>query len=616
MSEGAVQSPAIGARLIEVKASDRVRATADGRSIDGWGKRWTSRLSGRTGLALVERVLLARGLSGSAGVAETFLNPSLKQLHNPSLMAGVDRAAERLLLAAKAGEQIVVYGDYDVDGVSASAILFHAIRTICADARVKTYVPHRLEEGYGLNAQSMAELCEGGANVIVSVDCGITAIEPAKVAKAAGVDLIITDHHNFADDGTKLPDAFSLVHPRLPGSEYPFGDLCGAGVAFKLAWRLMTLAHGSQKLPDSWRDVLLELLALASLGVIADVVPLLGENRVIARFGLSRLKHTSNEGLKALIAAAGLDGENVAAEDVGFKLGPRLNACGRMGHAREAVELLTTATGARAGEIAEQLTRQNNLRRATEKTIFEHACELAEKSGMTRDDRRAIVLAHSEWHPGVVGIVCSRLVERYARPALLLRDHEGVCHGSGRSVDGVNLHAVLSGCAHLLTQFGGHDMAAGMKLDAEKFGAFQEAFVSSVNDVLPAHELVRKAVFDSGALLQEMTVANVQTLERLAPFGRDNPSVRLRIPGVRVMQRPQLMGSTGKHLALVVGEGLEAGTGMQRAIRCVGFDKGSWIERLKVGQMLDVFGTPKINRWGGKMSVEMELLDVADGGSA
>lgn len=527
-------------------------------------------------------------------------------------MAGIDRAAERILRAAKSGEQIVVYGDYDVDGVSASAILFHAIRTISPNANVKTYVPHRLEEGYGLNAQSIGELCEAGANVIVSVDCGITAIEPAKVAKQAGVDLIVTDHHNFADDDKKLPDAYALVHPRLPGTTYPFGDLCGAGVAFKLAWRLMTLAHGSQKLPDTWREVLLELLALASLGVIADIVPLLNENRVIARFGLSRLKHTSNVGLQALIAASGLDGENVAAEDVGFKLGPRLNACGRMGHAREAVELLTTATGSRAGEIAEHLTRQNNQRRATEKAIFDHACELAEKSGMTSNDRRAIVLAHSEWHPGVVGIVCSRLVERYARPALLLREHEGICHGSGRSVDGVNLHGVLTSCSHLLTQFGGHDMAAGMKLDAAKFAEFQDAFVAHVNDVLPIHELTHKAVFDSGALLGELTIANVQTLERLAPFGRDNPNVRLRVANVRVMQRPQLMGSTGKHLSLIVGDGR---AGFERAIRCVGFDKGAWIDRLKVGQTLDVFATPKINRWGGKMNVELELLDVADCGT-
>lgn len=545
-------------------------------------------------------------------------------------MPGLDRAAERLLRAAKSGERIVIYGDYDVDGVSASAILYHAIRTVSSQANVTTYVPHRLEEGYGLNSHSIKELCDSGAHVIVSVDCGITAVEPALVAKQASVDLIITDHHNLpathsenhnTNDiahpkplpegrASQLPDAYSLVHPRLPGSEYPFSDLCGAGVAFKLAWRLMTLAHGSQKLPDAWREVLLELLALASLGVIADVVPLLGENRVIARFGLSRLKHTNNIGLKALISASGLDGENVAAEDVGFKLGPRLNACGRMGHAREAVELLTTAEGARAGDIAEQLTRQNNQRRATEKAIFEHACELAEQQGMTRDDRRAIVLAHSEWHPGVVGIVCSRLVERYARPALLLREHEGACHGSGRSVDGVNLHAMLTHCSHLLTQFGGHDMAAGMKLDASSFAEFQEAFVCKVNDALPIHELIHKSTYDTGALLRELSVANVQTLERLAPFGRDNPSVRLRVPRVRVMQRPQLLGSTGKHLSLVVRDE----TSPAHAIRCIGFDKGVWVQRLKIGQTIDIFGAPKINRWAGKMNVEMELLDVADAG--
>ena len=356
-------------------------------------RRWKRRGAGPSDPAmdvgpLMARILRCRGL-GDAAAAELFLSPLLKHLHDPSLMPDLDRAAERMLAAAKCGETIAIYGDYDVDGVTATAILYHTLRHICPAAKVVTYVPHRLEEGYGLNPEAIAELADGGATVIVSVDCGITAVEPARVARERGVDLIITDHHNPPADEAMLPPAFAVVHPRRPGSQYPYGELCGAGVAFKLAWRLATMESGGARVSESTRELLLELLGLCSLGVIADVVPLNGENRVIASFGLKRIKHSRLEGLRALVEASGLAGENVEAEDVGFKLGPRLNACGRMGHAREAVELLTTATGPRAIEIATQLSRQNDERRSTEQRILEEAIELAQAAGMTGPDRRA-----------------------------------------------------------------------------------------------------------------------------------------------------------------------------------------------------------------------------------
>ena len=383
-----------------------------------WKPRSVSAFGDAQRVMLHDRVARARGLVDPVA-AEKFLAPALTHLHDPALLPGLERAAARMLAAARSGERMVIYGDYDVDGVTATAILYHTLKAIAPGCALSTYVPHRLEEGYGLSAASVRELCERGEKVIVSVDCGVTAFEPARVAKDAGVDLIITDHHNLPTEGQGLPDAYAIVHPRLPGSNYPFGELCGAGVAFKLAWRLLTLAHGGAKLPEAWRGLLLELLGLCALGVIADVVPLVDENRVIARFGLVKIKYTANPGLAALVEASGLGGENVQAEDVGFKLGPRLNACGRMGHAREAVELLTTATGERAAEIAAQLSRLNTQRQATERGIVEQACAMAVDAGMTTDDTRAIVLAHPEWHAGVVGIVCSRLVEKFARPVVM-----------------------------------------------------------------------------------------------------------------------------------------------------------------------------------------------------
>lgn len=565
---------------------------------------WSARAEVARGAGLVQRVLAARGvLSGEA--AEAFLNPTMKMLHDPSLMPGLDRAAERVLVAANAGQSIVIYGDYDVDGISASAILFHALRAIAPQARVQTYVPHRLEEGYGLNADSLQELIRQGADLIISVDCGITAVEPARVVKQLGKDLVITDHHNLpAGEHPILPDAYALVHPRLPGSAYPFGELCGAGVAFKLAWRMMTLAAGTSKLPEHLREMLLELLGLTSLGVIADVVPLIDENRVIARWGLSRIKHSKLEGLRALVEASDLAGENVKADDVGFKLGPRLNACGRMGHAREAVELLTTATGQRAIAIAEQLSRQNDQRRASERAIFQQAVELAEAAGMTAPDRRAIVLAHPDWHPGVVGIVCSRLVEKFHRPTILLREHEGICHGSGRSIDGYSLHAGLHACSSHLTKYGGHDMAAGLTLSSDALETFTHAFTTHANDAITPADLIARHRYDTIADIDEISVTSVAQLEKLAPFGRDNPFVRLRVQGARVSTRPQLLGSTGKHLTFAVAS-------RGAAVRCVAWNWADRIMQIPQGATIDVLATPKISTWNGRTSVELEVVDVA-----
>jgi len=552
----------------------------------------------------VTRVLAARGID--AAQADRFLEPSLRHLHHPSLMPDLDRAAARLLDAARQGEPIVIYGDYDVDGVTATAILFHTLRAIAPGAAVGTYVPHRLDEGYGLNSDAIREIASRGAKVIVSVDCGVTAVQPALVAAELGVDLIITDHHTPPARLEDMPRAFAVVHPRRPDSQYPFGELCGAGVAFKLAWRLATLACGSERVTDDLRQLLMELLGLTSLGVIADVVPLVDENRVIARFGLARIKYSAIEGLRALVTASGLDGEKILAEDVGFKLGPRLNACGRMGHAREAVELLTVARGERAMEIAANLTRQNDERRRIEREIFEQACAKAEAAGMTAPDRRAIVLADPRWHPGVVGIVCSRLVERYHRPAILMRDHDGSCHGSGRSVDGFSLHGALSRCAEHLAQFGGHDMAAGLRVDAAKLDAFTQAFVDVANSQIAPDKLTGVVGFDCAARMHEVNIESVRRLECLAPFGRDNPEVRVLVRNVRVASRAETFGTNNAHLSLRVADGEHGAAG--GVTRMVAWKWGPRAMQFPPGTALDAVISPKVSTYSGR--VEPEVIDV------
>lgn len=553
---------------------------------------------------LVWRVLASRGLT-DAGEAEGFLNPSLLGLHDPSLLPDADRAAERLLEALDAGEPIVIYGDYDVDGVTATAILWHTLKELRPDADVRTYVPHRLDEGYGLNADAIAALAGEGAGVIVSVDCGITACESALAAEGLGVDLIITDHHNPPTDPEHMPRAFATVHPRSPGSAYPFGDLCGAGVAYKLAWRLVTMSEGSARVSKRLRELLLHLLALAALGSIADVVPLLGENRIIARFGLGRLKRSPIAGLRALIDASGLDGADIDAERVAFTLAPRLNACGRLGHAREAVRMLTDASYEEAFAIADELNGQNAARRRIEEAIVDEAAAMAEASGMTGSDRRAIVLAKPGWHPGVVGIACSRLVERFCRPTILLDDDGELCHGSGRSVNGVNLHRALDRCSHLLERWGGHDMAAGMSLKRGNLGEFQGALIEQINAVLGEDDLVPTLGYDCEAALAELTVESVTGMGAIGPFGEGNPSIRVRVNGLTIAETPRQVGKQGKHLQ-VRFRGAERG----QYLKCIAWRWGERAGELAAGMPVEILARPMLSQWGGSTSVEAEMHDL------
>ena len=538
------------------------------------------------------------------GVGDAFLEPRLADLHDPSGIPDLDLAAERLLDAARAGQPIAIYGDYDVDGVTASAILFHTLAAIAPNAPVRIYIPHRVDEGYGINTEALRNLAAEGARVVVGVDCGITAVEPARVARSLGLDLIITDHHNPPASLDDLPDAFAVVHPRRPDSVYPFGELCGAGVAYKLAWRLCTLACGSDRVSKPLRSLLVELLAFAALGVVADAVPLIDENRVIARHGLGRVRTSPYAGLRALVEASGLAGESIAADDAGFRLAPRLNAIGRLGHAREAAELLTTHDPVLAAGIAGQLSRINDQRRRIERDITTRAEAMAEAAGMTAPHRRGICLAGDDWHPGVVGIVCSRLVDRHHRPTILLTRDGDELRGSGRSIDGFNLHGALERCADLLTGFGGHDMAAGLRLPADSLDAFTERFVSVCNESLGSDDLVATIRYDAACTIEELTAGEVRRLAALAPHGRGNPSPRLLVTGLRVAERPRPFGKTGDHLDVRVRAG-------SCHMRLVGWGWAVHKDAIPAGAGIDVVLEPKLSNWQGRTRVEPTLADLA-----
>ena len=550
---------------------------------------------------LIERIVRARGLEPDARL----LDPKLTHLHDPSLIPDLDRAAARILAAAKAREPIVIYGDYDVDGVTSTAILYHMLLALEPDCSVSSYVPHRVDEGYGLHDDAITMLAAQGAKVIVSVDCGVTAIGPALVAKAAGIDLIITDHHNPPASLAELPEAYAVVHPRRPDSKYPFGDLSGAGVAYKLAWRMATLHAGNARVAKPIQELLVNLLGFAALGAIADVVPLLDENRVIARFGMARLRNSPFAGVRALVEAARLDGEKVSEWDIAFKLAPRLNASGRMAHAQAAIELFTTATRARANEIAQDLERHNTERRAVQKRIVEQALEMAKARGMDKDTHRAIVLSHPDWHTGVVGIACSRLVEELSRPTILMCDKDGHCHGSGRSISGVSLHAAMVACSHHLTKFGGHDMAAGLALETVNLAAFTAEFVAECNRRVSVDQLTPRACVDAVTTLGELSPRQVMELDVLKPFGAGNPTVRVLVRDVLLFGSPQPLGKTGEHIVLMVKD---TATGTVRRVLAWGW--AARLEHLRAGLRYDLVIEPKITTFNGTTNVEPELVDL------
>ncbi len=575
---------------------------------------------------IVAQILLGRGY-GEVDACRDFLNPNLKCLHAPALIPGLVRAADRVARAIRDKEKIVIYGDYDVDGITATSILWHAVRVLGGVADY--YIPHRIDEGYGLNADALTQICDDGARLIITVDCGVTAIEQAKIARSRGVDLIITDHHEWksgsvvewsgggVNDPTTppldhsttsplLPDCYAVVHPRLPhaGPAYPNDALCGAGVAFKLAWGVGLAMTGHDRVSEAFRAFLLDATALAALGTIADVVPLVGENRVLAHFGLSGLKSSKLAGLRALIMSAGLaQQQKLDSYDVGFKLAPRLNACGRMGHAALAVEMMTRADAGRAAEIADYLEQQNRQRQALERKIIEQAAAQVTEAGGP-DGTCALVLGRQEWHPGVIGIVASRLVDKFHRPVVMIAlDGDGRGQGSARSINGFHLARALDACGQHLETHGGHEMAAGLKLRAGRLDEFRGAFCAYAGSVLKPADLVPELRLDTLAELQQVTEALVKDMARLGPFGHGNRKPLLCCRGLEVTAPARRVGNGGDHLQIHVRQG-------ERMMKCIAFGHGALDVRLTPGTMIDLAVEPRLNEFNGRTSVELEVRDL------
>jgi len=560
--------------------------------------------------ALVAQLLLNRGVHEPTE-ADRFLRAPLKGLHPPQLLPGVNEAVERLLGAIRAGRPICVYGDYDVDGVTGTAILVQGLRLL--GGKVDLYVPHRLSEGYGLNAEALRQIAKGGSQVVVTVDCGIASLDEAEEARRLGLELIITDHHAFKDS---LPAADVLIHPRLPGTYYPFGGLCGAAVALKLAWGLAQGHCGGEKVDVRFREYLLDAVGLAALGVVADVVPLQDENRILVRYGLKRLAETSRPGIRALIAASGLrPGAPLRAEDIGFKLAPRLNAAGRMGCARLVVDLLLTDRDAHAIELARSLEDQNRDRQTIERRIHAEAREQIDALGLA--DAPALVLASASWHAGIIGIVAGRLAEQYGRPALMIawqkpRDagpDDPATHGlgSGRSIAGFPLHEALAVCGDLLLGHGGHPMAAGFRLTPDHLDAFRERFCAATAARFPTGLPTPMLTLDAEASLNALTLGLLKDLDLLEPYGAENRKPFFLAGGLQVEGEPRKVGQGERHLSFKVRQGATT-------LKAIAWGMAERVEELmSAGGACCVAFTPKRNEWQGRVNVDLEVVDFQAG---
>jgi len=538
---------------------------------------------------LLARLLVTRKVSTPAAAA-TFLNARLAEhLRSPMLFKDMATAADRVIAALQRGERIGIYGDYDVDGISGSAILVRFLRALGHEPLL--FIPHRLRDGYGVSEPGVRRLAEGGARVMITVDCGGVSHREIALARSLGIDTIVCDHHQVS--GTPLP-AHAVLNPIELDAGFPFSGLCGAGVAFYLAlgvrFRLREAGHTS--LPDLRR-----YLDLVTLGTIADIVPLVEENRVLVKYGLRELTQTGRPGLVALKAVSSVS--DVSTGVVGFRLAPRLNAGGRLAEATRSVELLTTDDVTRAQQLAAELDQENRARQMIEQEILDEAIRRIETDADFAA-RRSIVLASPEWHPGVIGIVASRLVERYYRPTVLMAidGTTGRGRGSGRSIRGFNLHAAFKACQQSLEGFGGHRMAAGLSIREDQVAGFAEQFETAVRAETRPEDFVPETFIDSELSLDDVNDALLEDLGRLEPHGSGNPEPIFLARDVTVVSR-RIVGEN--HLKLYLRQG-------SRALSAIGF--GMSDAPVQEGAALDVLFSPEHNEWNGNTSIQLRLRDL------
>ncbi len=539
------------------------------------------------------RLLVNRGIT-TIDQARVYLKPSLNALHDPFSMHGMSEAVERLTRALLSQESIAIYGDYDVDGITATSVLTWFFRDI--GVPVPYYLPHRMREGYGLNPNAVRHLVAQGTRVLVTVDCGITGHEEIRLAKTLGMDVIVTDHHQVPP---VIPQAAAILNPNQPGCAYPTKELAGVGIAFKL----VTALRSRLRQEPYWRDKAPNLrrhLDLVALGTIADIAPLADENRILVSHGLRELSRSEKAGVRALKEVAGIEGE-IGPRHVGFMLAPRLNAAGRLTAAQAGVELLVSDDAGRAGELARYLDGVNRERQAVQAQIYQEAKAAIQADG-GMDDRWAIVLASEHWHPGVVGIVASKLVEEYGRPTILIGLSGEVGKGSGRSIAAFHLYRALVACQEHLAGFGGHEHAAGIQIRREQVAAFRDALNRVASQQLTAPDCGPILAADAEVRLAEIDDGFLDFCEQLEPLGAGNPPPLLLARGVEVLGAPTLVGKEQQHLRLTLRQGGES-------LRAIGFGMADRLGQVKGGPF-DIAFTPQRRFWNDRPERQALLRDL------
>ena len=540
---------------------------------------------------ITARALWHRGIK-DADQAREFLHPEEMPFCDPFLMKDMEAAVERIARAIKARERIVVYGDYDVDGMTATSLLVHNLRAL--GAVTSYYIPDRKTEGYGFNLKALERIAENGAGLLVSVDCGIASVEDVK-AMGGILDIVITDHHL---PGENLPPALAVVNPHRADCPYPDKNLAGVGVAFKLCQGLWQKIKGEDFQGD---------LELVALGTVADIVPLVGENRKIVKMGLKKLQESDFLGVRALVEVAGLAEKEITAGHIGFMLAPRLNAAGRLGSGKDGVRLLLCRDLDESENLAKQLDSLNGERQAIEAEIL--AAAIAELEGGEQDpeDMEAIVVAGRGWNPGVIGIVASRLVEKYYKPTIVLSIQEdGNCKGSCRSIEGLHMHEALTACRKDLLQFGGHEMAAGLSLKEENIDAFRQAFQAYAGRTLSQEDYVPKVTVEFEMPPHEVTFQMIEELSLLEPYGMGNPKPTFGCRSLRGTGA-QTMGAQGQHLKF------QAGTADQPVTAL--YWNHSSLAPIVNAEELDMVYTPDINEWNGRRSLQCYVESLAPAAS-
>jgi single-stranded-DNA-specific exonuclease len=536
------------------------------------------------------RLLAARG-HAPAQIAKRFLRPRLDQLLAPGQLMDLDRAVERLVRALRGGETILVHGDYDVDGMSSTALLTRALRAL--GGTVVPFIPRRLLDGYDLTDAGVRAARAAGATLVVTCDCGTSAVAPVTTLQGESIDVIITDHHL---PGGELPPAYAVVNPKRPGCPSEDKDLAAVGIAFKLALGVTRAMGGNE-------NVVYGMMDLVALATIADIAPLRGENRVFARYGLKMLAETQNVGLRALIRAAGLDNKPLTAGRVGYILAPRLNAVGRLGHALRGVELLLSTSEHEANGIARELEELNAKRQEIDRQVLEEARRRVLQLDL--DETFGIVIAADGWHPGVIGIVASRIVEEFGRPTILIGLDGDHGKGSGRSISRFDLHSGIGKCAHLLERFGGHRSAAGVTIARDQVETFARCFNEAARGALAREDLVPELRVDMEVALADLTPGFEALLRHLEPCGMGNPSPTLMTRGVRLAAPPRSVGQGGLKLRIdtETGDPLEA----------IGWSLGHRIGEIDMQRPLDIVYRLERDEYQGVSRLQAKLSDLRVG---